>query len=196
MIIRAATLADLRELDSLRRAEQEAVGFIPLSRWEEQVNRSARCLLGMWENGECTAYLYWTPGLPVAAIQQVVVRSDARRQERGEAIVRHALNLMGQDTRRYGATCRCRVDLEATAFWESLGFEACRLENTTSRRGPAIRYFYSIRPALLDLGTYLPKRTQTWGMRTGFRWAKRLNPKSGGRLLDGRTWDQFPEAPA
>ena len=79
-VIKAATKADLKELDSLRRKEQEAVGFLPMSRYEIEVERGKSTLLVMRDNGDMVGYLFWTRGSPVAAIQQVVVRSDARRQ--------------------------------------------------------------------------------------------------------------------
>lgn len=170
MIIRPAASADLRAIDALRRANAEAVGFVPLARWQEQLQRDARCLLTGWENADLVAYIYWTPGLPVAAIQQVVVREDARKSERGREIVTAAAEIMQEDPQRFGVTCRCRVDLESTAFWEALGFVLCRLENTGGRRGPAARYYKALRPALMDLGPYLPQRYQSWGSRTGFRW--------------------------
>jgi GNAT superfamily N-acetyltransferase len=169
MIIRPATLADLEEMDALRKTSQEAVGFVPMSRWEEQVTRAPERLLTGWENGDLVAYVFWTPGLPVAAIQHVVVREDARRDERGTLIVEAALEAMAVNPHRYGVTCRCRLDLEATAFWRDLGFEAVRLEDTGGRRGPALRFYKSIRPALLDLGLYLPNRTPVLAQRRGFR---------------------------
>lgn len=171
-IIRPVMAKELRELDNLRRSEQEAVGFIPLTRFERQLTSNPWCILTAWDNGDMTGFLYWTPGLPVAAIQQIVVRRDARRDERGALLVNSAIASMAADLRRYGVTCRCRVDLEATAFWEALGFRPCRLEDS-GRRGPCIRYFRPFREALLDLSSYLPMHSQTWGNRTGFRWKSR-----------------------
>ena len=93
-MIQPATLADLKELDSLRRANQEAVSFVPYSRYAEVVERCPSNLLTFWDNGDMTGYLYWTAGTPVGTIQQVVVRHDARRGERATALVTAALEAM------------------------------------------------------------------------------------------------------
>ena len=54
--------------------------------------------------------------------------------------------------------------------------------------GPRVRpsnpdWFRSLRDQCVTAG--IPFLFKQWGGRT---------PKSGGRLLDGRTWDEFPEA--
>ena len=167
MQIQPAKANDLRELDSLRRRSQEAVGFVPLARLEADSTRDAATLLTGWENGDMVAYLWWTRGRPVAAIQQLVVREDARRRERGLAMVAAAESAMTAPD-RYGVACRCRLDLEATAFWEAAGFRRVRLEES-GRRGPVVRYYRELRPALLDLGLYLPVHRVTGGGRRGFR---------------------------
>jgi len=162
-------MADLKEMDSLRRRNQEAVGFIPLSRYEDEIERSPTQVLTGWENGDMVAYLYWTRGIPVAPIQQLVVREDARRRDRGTAMVDAAIEHMLLDPRRYGATCRCRVDLEAVDFWQACGFKAVRLEES-GRRGPCMRFFKELRPALFGLGLYLPFPTNLQSQRRGFRY--------------------------
>ena len=78
---------DLSEMDALRRASQEAVGFVPMSKWEWHIQNRPTTLINMRDDGDMTGYIYWTPGLPVAAIQQLVVREDARRFERGKELV-------------------------------------------------------------------------------------------------------------
>jgi len=166
-MIYTATLEDLREMDSLRRANQEAVGFVPMSKWEWHIETRPNTLLCMREEGEITGYIYWTPGLPVSHIQQLVVREDVRRWERGTNLVQRAIHLM-EHPGRYGVTCRCRVDLEATLFWEALGFELIRQE-ASGVRGPVLRYYLELKPTLLPLGIYLPEKFRGGGQRKGFR---------------------------
>jgi len=162
-------LGQLAEMDSLRRANQEAVGFVPFSRWEGVMEHRPETISMLYENGDMVGYVWWTPGIPVAAIQQLVVREDARRFERGTELVARAILRMNHPL-RYGVTCRCRCDLESTAFWEAVGFRAIRLEES-GRRGPVMRYYRELRPALLDLGEFLPVRGRTpGGQRRGFRW--------------------------
>ena len=177
MIVRPAEAGELLELDSLRRRDQEAVGFVPLDRLQADLDRDAMTVLTGWENGDMVGHLWWTRGLPVASIQQVVIREDARRRERGTALVGAALDAMRQDERRYGVTCRCRVDLAATDFWLAAGFKAVRLEES-GRRGPCLRLFRELRPTLFDLGLYLPMRGITQGgSRIGFRPVTGLSTK-------------------
>jgi len=166
-MISFATYDDLAEMDSLRRANQEVVGFVPMSKWEWHIGNRPRTLLIMRENDDMVGYLYWTAGLPVAAIQQLVVREDARRFERGTALVGSAVMAM-EHPNRYGVTCRCRCDLEAVLFWEALGWEKIRLEES-GRRGSLWRFYKSLKPALLDLGLYLPQKFTGGGQRKGFR---------------------------
>lgn len=180
--IRPAAMMDLLELEAMRRAEQEAVGFLPMSCYERQIVHDPTCILTAWDNGDMTGYLYWTPGLPIAAIQQIVIRHDARREERGALLVHSAIDSMTADLRRYGVTCRCRVDLEAVAFWESLGFCACRIE-ASGRRGPCIRYYLPLREALLDLGPYLPFRRGVWMHRPGTVARRERGERSMAKLI-------------
>ena len=109
-MVNFAVADDLKEMDSLRRANQEAVGFVPLSKLEWHVAHRPRTLIVLREGGELTGYIYWTPGIPVAHIQQLVVREDLRRWERGTALVNYALAAMNHPG-RYGVRCRCRIDL-------------------------------------------------------------------------------------
>lgn len=164
-----ASLDDLLELDSLRRTEQESVGFIPMSKYEEEVERRKATVLTMRENGDMVGYLYWTRGFPVATIQQVVIRQDARRRERATSLVDAATQEMSEQGRA-GVTCRCRVDLDAVAFWEACGFERIRLEDS-GRRGPLIRFYKALSPSLLEPSLWLrgPEFGRLAKQRRGFR---------------------------
>jgi len=162
-----ATEDELAEMDSLRRANQEAIGFVPMSKWEWHVRHRPQTLIVMHENGDMVGYLYWTPGLPVAAIQHLVVRGDARRFERGTDLVEKAIQAMNH-LGRYGVTCRCRCDLEAIFFWLAIGFELIRQEES-GRRGPVLRFYKELRPTLMPLGPYLPEKFRGGGQRIGFR---------------------------
>lgn len=164
-----AVAADLRELEALRRDEQEAVGFLPLSRYEAEVVAGRKTLITLRDNGDMTGFLFWTRGRPVATIQQIVVRPDARRHERATALVNEACRIM-EAGGHAGVTCRCRVDLEAIAFWEAMGFEMIRLEES-GRRGPLMRFYLSLQPSLLSPSEFL--RSSAFGplaqQRRGFR---------------------------
>lgn len=170
--IEYATHDDLNEMDALRRSNQEAVGFIPLSKWEWHIDYRPRTLIVLREHTDMVGYIFWTPGLPVAAIQQLVIRADARRFERGSELVGKAIEAMNHPG-RYGVTCRCRMDLEATLFWPAVGFELVRQEQL-GRRGPVLRFYRQLKPTLLNLGAYLPERFRGGGQRQGFRLTKSI----------------------
>ena len=168
-VIRFASLADLKAIDSLRRADQEAVGFIPASRYESEIQRSCGTILAMTENDDLVGYAYWTRGWPIARIQQLVVRPDARRRERATALV-EAVADEAKRHYRYGISCRCRVDLEAIEFWKSIGWREIAIEQS-GRRGPVIRFYKELTPALFDLGDYMPPTpvSRQISMRKGFK---------------------------
>lgn len=170
MKLLAASDQDLPAMDALRRANQESVGFIPMSKWEWEVKRELETLLILEENGDVIGYIYWLPGWPIATIQQVVTRNDARRREIGTALVNAAIERIKQ-IGRYGVMCRCRADLEAILFWPSVGFHQVRVESS-GRRGPCIRFFQQLRPAVFgDLSAYLPETPigMHKSLRRGFR---------------------------
>lgn len=187
MLIRAASVSDLKAIDALRRADQEAVGFLPMSRFVTEVEHAHRTLLTLIENNDIVGYAFWTRGWPIARIQQIVVRPDARREERATALVRWIEN-EAKTQHRYGLSCRCRLNLEAAHFWRSLGFREVRLEES-GRRGPVLRFYKELFPALLDLGLYMP--TPAFGTKQGQRQGFRV-VKAAGAVLDGREHRSFP----
>ncbi len=178
-VVRKAQPADVPAIDSLRRAEQEAVGFLPQSRYEIEASRREPTLLVMLENGDYVGYLFWTPGWPVATIQQVVVRQDARRDERATRLVEAAEQAM-LSMGRYGVTCRCRLNLEAINFWSALGYREVRIEES-GRRGSLMRYWKELTPALFEVETYLrgPAFGKMAKQRRGFRALPIDNPGAG-----------------
>ena len=117
--VRKATLSDLKYVEHLRRLEGEAVGFIPYQRYEMEVDgRRGGSIYLAWENGDPVGFVYATHNRTgVTHIQQVAVQEDARRMERATALVEAA-----QKERDWLVTLRCAADLEATHFWEALGF--------------------------------------------------------------------------
>lgn len=160
-------MQDLAAIDSLRRSEQEAVGFLPMSRYEREVSRGLSTLLLGLENDDPVAFAFWTRGFPVATVQQLVVREDARREQRASEMFAHC-SQVAQDQGRYGITLRCRLDLPANEFWRAMGLREIREENS-GRRGPLMRYYGELRPALFDLGDYLRLPGFSPGQRIGFR---------------------------
>tara|TARA_Y100000310_G_scaffold119290_1_gene118033 strand:- start:1312 stop:1848 length:537 start_codon:yes stop_codon:yes gene_type:complete len=119
MMIRPALLTDIPYIDHLRKREAEAVGFIPLQRYEMEIDgRRKGSVLVCLENEQHVGFLYATHNQAgVTHIQQVAIQEDARRMERASALVAAA-----QKDSDWLVSLRCAADLEATDFWEALGF--------------------------------------------------------------------------
>ena len=121
--IRRATLADLAYIDALRKRNGDAIGFIPMQRYEMEVNGERRGSLFLsWDNDDPTGFLYAThSGRGTTHIIQVAIQEDARRMERATALV-EAANSDGFARHTWLLSLRCADDLEANEFWSALGF--------------------------------------------------------------------------
>lgn len=121
--IRRATLDDLKYLDALRKKEGDAVGFIPMRRYEMEVNGERRGSIYLsWDNGEPTGFIYAThSGRGTTRVMQVAIQEDARRMERASALV-DAVVADGLKRHTWLTSLRCADDLDANHFWEALGF--------------------------------------------------------------------------
>jgi ribosomal protein S18 acetylase RimI-like enzyme len=119
-IIRPATLADIPYIDHLRKKNSNAVGFIPIQRYEMEINRERHgSILVCAVNNDLVGFLYATHNdRGETRIQQIAIQEDARRLERGrsmvEAVTRPLDHLL---------SCRCAADLESVSFWEAIGFQ-------------------------------------------------------------------------
>jgi len=118
--IRSASLSDIIYIDSLRKQESEAVGFIPKERYEMEIDgRRGGSIILCFENNDPVGFVYATHNnAGVTHIQQVAVQKDARRILHGAALI----NAVTRD-KDWLVSCRCAADLESTAFWEALGFQ-------------------------------------------------------------------------
>jgi hypothetical protein len=114
-----ATLLDLPYIEHLRRQESESIGFIPIQRYEMEIegDRHGSILIAK-ENGDHVGFLYATHNSAgVTHIQQIAIQEDARRLERATLLVEAATR-----DRDWLVSLRCAADLDATDFWEALGF--------------------------------------------------------------------------
>lgn len=139
--LRRATLEDLKFIDDLRRRESDAVGFVPLIRYEQEVSgaRNGR-LWVIEENVDPVGFAFVTFGHGLARIQQIAVREDARRMERATSLVKAAAaEARVRGLRELG--CRVADDLESNAFWEALGFSAVGNVAGGLRRNRRITYW-------------------------------------------------------
>jgi GNAT superfamily N-acetyltransferase len=130
-IIRPATLADLAAMDALRRKEGDALGFIPMARYEAiitgitndigQRRADYEGLTVVEDGGELTGFAYARFARRGLKLEQVCIRHDARRIERATALVR---TVEAEAIARGSPLARCRVgaDLEAVSFWGAIGY--------------------------------------------------------------------------
>ena len=118
-----ATLEDLKYLDALRKKNGEAVGFIPMQRYEMEVNGERHGSIYLsWDNGDPTGFVYAThSGRGTTHIQQIAVQEDARRMERASALL-EAATADGEKRMSWLTSLRCADDLDANEFWAALGF--------------------------------------------------------------------------
>lgn len=118
--IRRAILADIGYIDSLGKKESEAIGFIPLQRYEMEIEGSRHgSIIVAEENNDLVGFIYATHNhAGVTHIQQIAIQEDARRMERASLLVKAV-----QRERDWLLSCRCAADLESTNFWDALGFD-------------------------------------------------------------------------
>lgn len=120
MIIKDATLSDMKYLTSLVRTESECVGFIPNTRYEQIITdpRPSQGLILPFENGDPVGFLYSSYFKGSLKIQQLCIQEDARRFYRATKLLDYLLD----EYHIHYISLRCADDLEANKFWKSLGF--------------------------------------------------------------------------
>jgi len=118
-LIRPATLKDITYIEHLRRKNSEAIGFIPKVRYEMEIDgRRGGSILVYENNGDLVGFIYATHNQAgVTHIQQIAIQDDARRLERGTALVEAVVKPID-----WLVSCRCAADLESADFWKSIGF--------------------------------------------------------------------------
>jgi N-acetylglutamate synthase-like GNAT family acetyltransferase len=120
-VIRRATLEDVPYIESLRRKEGQAVGFLPIERYYMEIDgRRKGTILVAEENGDLVGFIYGTHNKVnhVCHLQQLAIQEDARRVERGVLLTQAA-----QREGEWLVTARVAADLDAVNFWNAIGFE-------------------------------------------------------------------------
>ena len=130
LIVRTSSILDWSLVDKLQKENSFAVGFIQDTIWEKYVWGGERnfVVLICEKNNDPVGYILITPGhgaMTYAKIQQIVVRSDARRLDYGTALLTVARDFCETFSLR-DFTLRCRTDLESNYFWQALGL--CSME--------------------------------------------------------------------
>jgi hypothetical protein len=138
-LLRDALPTDFLFIDSLRKKEGSALGFIPKDaylgiltntrpdgrdRW-----RYSRILVTV-DNNDLTGFCYISYAGNFASIIQIVVQKDARRWHRALLMA----DEVERDARRFskhGIKCRVAYDLESNTFWRAIGYVPMRLVTST-----------------------------------------------------------------
>jgi predicted GNAT superfamily acetyltransferase len=129
--LRDARPEDFTYIDSLRKKEGSALGFIPKDAYLSVLNRTTVANRERWryqrilvtvDNNDLTGFCYASYASNYANIIQIVVQNDARRWHRAlmlaDAVEKDAITY-GKN----GLTCRVAYDLESNHFWRAIGYE-------------------------------------------------------------------------
>ena len=159
-LVRHADLTDLPYIEDLRQREWEAVGFIPMERYTQELDgrRAGGNLLVVEENGIPAGFAFISRGFPLTSIIQLAIDSQVRRQEKGSALLSE-IHRISMARGRYGLRCRAASDLEACRFWEAMGFRLVGqgmgkfLGRPAGRHSRVIAKYERLAvPSLLDVG--------------------------------------------
>ena len=120
--VRPATLADVRFMDKLQKANKKALGYFPTQQFVSYIELNA--VLIAEEGGRPVGYVIsrdrYLKRDELGVIYQLCVAPEAQRKLVGACLVREVFARSAYGCRLY--CCWCAQDLEANHFWESLGF--------------------------------------------------------------------------
>ncbi len=129
-ILREGTWSDWLPLDSLRKREGAALGFIPKAVYESVLTRTRVANRDRWkyqdvlvteDNADFTGFCMTTYAKELANIFQIVVRPDARRWHRA-LLMLDSIEEKARRLGKAGVTCRVAQDLESNMFWLGTGY--------------------------------------------------------------------------
>lgn len=143
-------------VDSLQRQAVDQVAFYPRDTLRKAIEDGN--VEFAFENGEPCGYLWHGPYNPHrdAVIYQAVIHYDLRRRQHGAELVTR----IERDARLAGCNavrCRCRSDIEANDFWQTLGFGCIATAPGGIRRNAVINVWRKpIALGLFDAWTVAP----------------------------------------
>ena len=129
-ILREGIINDFLYVDSLRKKEGKALGFIPKSVYEsillkKKVANRNRFLYSQIilteDNNQNTGFCYFTYSGQDLHIQQIVIQNDARRLHRALMLLDYVEKIAKQKGKT-AITCRVAIDLESNKFWSACGY--------------------------------------------------------------------------
>jgi len=129
-IVRCAQSSDLGYIDSLRKREGQALGFIPKDVYTSILERRRVHERDRWkyqevlvttDNEDLTGFSMTSYYAELANVFQIVVQQDARRWHRALLMI-DQIESKAVGVHKVGVTCRVAMDLESNLFWRSIGY--------------------------------------------------------------------------
>lgn len=158
-ILREGTWDDWLALDSLRKKEGAALGFIPKAVYESVLTKTRVANRDRWkyqdvlvteDNADFTGFCMTSyANKELANVFQIVVRQDARRWHRA-LLMLDSIEEKAKRLGKLGVTCRVAIDLESNLFWQGTGYKVVHetvstwLNQEVSQSGRAL-YVYEKR---------------------------------------------------
>lgn len=174
-ILREACPSDWLYIDSLRKKEGSALGFIPKDVYLSILERR-RIGAVDWDNwrylrvivttdnDQLTGFCHVSFASHYAAIHQIVVQEDARRWYRAMLMV-NEVEAEAKRRNSFGIKCRVAYDLESNHFWRAVGFVPERQvistwlnQRESKSKRPLWLYFKDLHNGLFDIPVVEPSR--------------------------------------
>ena len=129
-IVRFGAPHDWQYIDSLRKREGAALGFIPKAVYESVLEQRRVANRDRWryqriivteDNGDLTGFCMWSIHGERSNIFQIVIQADARRWHRA-ILMTQWVETEARGLKKVGVKCRVAMDLESNIFWRALGY--------------------------------------------------------------------------
>lgn len=130
-IVRDAEPNEFIYIDSLRKREANALGFIPKEAYQSILERRRIRNRSRWlycriivtvDNDDLTGFCYASFASEYAKIHQIAVQEDARRWHRASLLLSE-IEREAAKRGNAGVKARVAMDLEANFFWRAFGYE-------------------------------------------------------------------------
>lgn len=128
--VRDAIVTDFNYIDSLRKREGSALGFIPKNAYLSVLSGAPVDGRRRYEyskiyvtvdNEDLTGFVYATFAGMFAHIHQIVVQEDARRWYRA-SLLETKIDTDAKKYNKQGIECRVAFDLESNYYWRAMGY--------------------------------------------------------------------------
>ncbi len=129
--VREGKESDWLYIDSLRKKNGSALGFIPKNAYlgvlgnvpaDGRHRYRYSKIYVIEDNGDLTGFCYVSFREQYAHVFQLVVQEDARRWYRA-TLLEQSIEHYAKHTARDGIECRVAVDLESNFYWRAMGYE-------------------------------------------------------------------------